>query len=281
MPANSYYNHTSGQPVALSRGSSQAIREEFSAIEAAFAEVEEAISGINASSDFGTIYQGAKTVDPLLRNNGDALQPGDLYFNVGDAANPVLKAYSTSGWAALPTSLAAMLKSGGTFTGPIGGTTAAFTGNVSAAGFSGVGSSLTGFTAAQITTALQYTPANKAGDTFTGAINGTSATFTGTVSGAVVQQTSDERKKKSWSKLPADFISRLASIKKAGLFKWKKGNRPGVGVGAQSLEAILPEAVHEDEKGVKHVEYGAAALVACVELARAVEQLRRDIEALK
>lgn len=85
--------------------------------------------------------------------------------------------------------------------------------------------------------------------------------------------TSDERKKRAWQHLPKDFIKQLAGIKKSGLFTWRKGGGRGVGVGAQSLERILPAAVHTDAKGAKTVEYGTAAMVSAVELARALVDL--------
>jgi hypothetical protein len=103
----------------------------------------------------------------------------------------------------------------------------------------------------------------------------------GTFTAGVITETSDERKKKSWQRLPNDFIRKLAGIRKAGLFTWKRGGARGLGVGAQSLEAMLPEAVHTDEKGAKTVQYGAAALVASVELARAVVDLQARIVKLE
>lgn len=48
-------------------------------------------------STFADIYQGAKAADPALRNDGSALQAGDLYFNTAEAA---LRAYSGTQWVA-------------------------------------------------------------------------------------------------------------------------------------------------------------------------------------
>ncbi|MEW6022864.1 MAG: hypothetical protein AB1807_12060 [Pseudomonadota bacterium] len=80
---------------------------------------------------------------------------------------------------------------------------------------------------------------------------------------------SDERLKKKWRRRPVDFLQRVAGIRKLGDFLWKKGSVPGIGGSAQELEAIWPEAVHTDDKGFKSVNYGAAAFVIAVELARA------------
>lgn len=103
----------------------------------------------------------------------------------------------------------------------------------------------------------------------------------GGISANTVTETSDERKKKAWQRLPADFIDKLASIRKAGLFTWKRGGARGLGVGAQSLERILPAAVHTDEQGAKTVQYGAAAMVSVVELARAMVDVRNRLAALE
>jgi hypothetical protein len=108
-----------------------------------------------------------------------------------------------------------------------------------------------------------------------------SLTSTGTFSANVITQTSDERKKRAWQRLPGDFIGKLAGIRRSGLFTWKKGGAAGLGVGAQSLEAILPLAVHTDERGAKTVNYGAAAMVSVVELARAVVDLQARVRELE
>jgi hypothetical protein len=48
-------------------------------------------------TNFSDVYQGAKAADPALRNNGNALQAGDLYFNTADDA---LRVYSGTVWVA-------------------------------------------------------------------------------------------------------------------------------------------------------------------------------------
>ena len=81
--------------------------------------------------------------------------------------------------------------------------------------------------------------------------------------------TSDERLKKKWRRRPADFLQRVAGLRKLGSFLWKKDGTPGIGGSAQEFEEIWPEAVHTDERGFKSLNYGAAAFVIAVELARA------------
>lgn len=80
--------------------------------------------------------------------------------------------------------------------------------------------------------------------------------------------TSDERLKKKWRRRPAEFLQRISELV-VGDFLWKKDGTPGIGTPAQKLEAIWPEAVHTDARGFKSVNYGAAAFVIAVELARA------------
>lgn len=116
------------------------------------------------------------------------------------------------------------------------------------------------------------------GGAFASVMNLTNA---GTLSAVTITQTSDERKKKKWQRLPSDFIAQLAGIKRSGLFTWKKGGAVSVGVGAQSLEAFLPQAVHTDAKGQKTVNYGGAALAASVELARKVVELEARLARLE
>jgi hypothetical protein len=92
---------------------------------------------------------------------------------------------------------------------------------------------------------------------------------------------SDERLKKDWEPLAADFTSRLARVKYGTYTRIDNGIRQA-GVSAQSLREVLPETVVEDERsGILSVAYGQAALVACVELAREVIALRAEVQALR
>ncbi|MDN7993585.1 tail fiber domain-containing protein [Burkholderia orbicola] len=98
--------------------------------------------------------------------------------------------------------------------------------------------------------------------------------------GGTITANSDERLKEDWGDLPDDFIDRLASIRSGTYTRVDSGQRH-VGVGAQSLRALLPEAVMESDKGVLSVAYGQAALAACVELAKEVVRLRALLEPSK
>lgn len=57
-------------------------------------------------SNFADVYQGAKATDPTLRNDGSALQSGDLYFNTTD---DVMKVREAGAWLAAYASLSGAL----------------------------------------------------------------------------------------------------------------------------------------------------------------------------
>jgi len=115
---------------------------------------------------------------------------------------------------------------------------------------------------------------NIAGDTFTGSV-----TVVGTMSATTVLQTSDERTKENWRAAPA-VLAALLGMERLGLFDWVDGGE-SLGIGAQSLEAVLPQAVHTDVDGNKAVNYGPLALVLIIELARDVARLQREVNALR
>jgi len=92
---------------------------------------------------------------------------------------------------------------------------------------------------------------------------------------------SDERDKRDWRALPDDLISQLASLDKSGLYTRISTGQPHIGVGAQSLEKILPAAVHSEADGKKAIAYGNAALAVCVELAKELVRLRSQIQSGK
>lgn len=96
--------------------------------------------------------------------------------------------------------------------------------------------------------------------------------------GGNITANSDERLKTDWESLPSDFIERLAAVKSGTYTRIDNGLRQ-VGVGAQSLQPVLPEAVQDGEK--LSVAYGQAALAACVELAKEVVRLRALLEPVK
>jgi Chaperone of endosialidase len=108
----------------------------------------------------------------------------------------------------------------------------------------------------------------------------TNLSVTGSVTAVSHVSSSDERLKTNWSSLDLNFVSCLADIKHGTFERISSGNRE-VGVSAQSLQTLIPEAVIEGGDGMLSVNYGAAALVAAIELAKEVKALRAEIAQLK
>jgi hypothetical protein len=89
---------------------------------------------------------------------------------------------------------------------------------------------------------------------------------------------SDERLKKDWSSIGSDFIERLAQVKSGTYTRTDTGERQA-GASAQDMQKLLPETVIGDE--TLSLAYGNAALVAAIELAKQVVELKKEIELLK
>jgi hypothetical protein len=94
-----------------------------------------------------------------------------------------------------------------------------------------------------------------------------------------VTASSDERDKTNWVQVEPDFIEKLAGVKN-GVFTRISTNHKEVGVSAQSLISVLEEAVVSDSNGKLSVNYGGAALVAVIELAKEVVKLQKEIAEL-
>lgn len=91
---------------------------------------------------------------------------------------------------------------------------------------------------------------------------------------------SDERLKKDWADLPEGFVDSLAQVK-MGTYVRTDSDEVQVGVSAQSLQRILPQAVNEDASGTLSVSYGNAALASSVALAREIVQLKARLAKLE
>lgn len=87
---------------------------------------------------------------------------------------------------------------------------------------------------------------------------------------------SDERLKTNWRDLDGLFLEDLAGVK-MGIYDRKDTGETQVGVSAQSLQSILPQAVREEACGYLSVAYGNAALAACVVLAREVLAIKKQL----
>jgi hypothetical protein len=150
-----------------------------------------------------------------------------------------------------------------------------------------LGSYLTGTSyngSAAVTAAVDATSANTAnkvvardgsGGFSAGAVSVTSLTASGDIT-----SNSDERLKTNWRPVQDDFVAKLAGVK-SGVYDRTDIQATQAGVSAQSLEEVLAEVVMTAPDGIKSVNYGNAALVAAIELAKQVVELRKEIAALK
>jgi hypothetical protein len=94
---------------------------------------------------------------------------------------------------------------------------------------------------------------------------------------------SDERLKTNWRDMPVNYVARLAQVK-VGVYDRIDGeNGTQVGVSAQSLQELLPQAIMtaKDEMQTLSVSYGSAALASAVELAKDNVELRARIMRLE
>ena len=91
---------------------------------------------------------------------------------------------------------------------------------------------------------------------------------------------SDERVKINWRGFGVDFIGRLAQVK-SGVYDRTDSEATQVGVSAQSLQSLMPNAVIEDNEGMLSVAYGNAALVSSIELAKEVVDLKNRLAELE
>ena len=129
--------------------------------------------------------------------------------------------------------------------------------------------------AAGSNTQVQYNSSGSFAGSANFTFDGTNVVVAGTVSGG-----SDERLKTNWRGVIPNFVEKLANIK-AGIFDRTDLKLTQPGVSAQSLQEILPEAVLLDDNGMLSVNYGGAALLSAVELAKEIMALRKEINELK
>ena len=103
---------------------------------------------------------------------------------------------------------------------------------------------------------------------------------TGALSAVSHVSSSDESLKTNWRDVAPNFIEQLAGVK-SGVFDRIEGGNTEVGVGAQSLQKALAEAVVSGEDGLLSVNYGGAALVAAIKLAERIVALEARLAALE
>lgn len=91
---------------------------------------------------------------------------------------------------------------------------------------------------------------------------------------------SDERLKENWKDLPEGFVANLAGVKSGTYNRIDLDGKQQVGVSAQSLQTVLPDAVIESNDTLA-VNYGNAALASAIELAKKVVELEARIKELE
>ena len=126
--------------------------------------------------------------------------------------------------------------------------------------------------AAGSNTQVQY----NSGGAFAGSGN---LTFDGTnlTCGGNITAYSDETLKMNWRGFPEDFIEQLAQIQN-GIYDRIDSGLTQVGVGAGSLQKVMPDAVQKNDNGLLSVSYGNAALAAVIELAKRVVALEKQLK---
>ena len=113
---------------------------------------------------------------------------------------------------------------------------------------------------------------SESGSTYGGDINAA-----GGIYGQYLQSTSDVRMKDLVESLPsgwgAEAVRKITPVS----FVWKDTGDPSIGVIAQEIEAIVPEAVKRTESGVLTVNYGIVATVCLA----AVKDLLQEIKGIR
>lgn len=71
------------------------IDSDVTAVAAVASDIPTVAANVTDITNFADVYQGPKAADPALRNDGSALQTGDLYFNT---ATDDMKVYTGSAW---------------------------------------------------------------------------------------------------------------------------------------------------------------------------------------
>ena len=89
---------------------------------------------------------------------------------------------------------------------------------------------------------------------------------------------SDERLKKNWRPVQEGFVEKLAQVK-SGIYDRTDIEATQAGASAQDMQKLLPEVVQDGEH--LSLAYGNAALVAAIELAKQVVELKKEIAELK
>lgn len=245
-------------------------------------------SGLITTGTFGTttntfcagddsrLSNTRNTTNSLTFNNGGAGAGSGTTFNGGTAQTI---SYNTIGAAAAGQTM---------YIGTTAVTINRASANLALSGITSIDGTAANATnvgiAADTTTATTFYVPYASATTGNVALKGTRLTVTPstgdfTAAGNVTAY-SDERLKTNWRDLDPAIVSALAGVK-VGIYERTDTEATQVGVSAQSLQKVLPEAVNANEEGMLSVAYGNAALAAAVMLARKVEELEARLAALE
>lgn len=100
-----------------------------------------------------------------------------------------------------------------------------------------------------------------------------------TVAGSFISN-SDESIKTNWRDVHDGFLTGLSSVK-CGIYDRTDIEATQLGVSAQSLMSVAPNAVLMDEHGKLSVAYGNVALVSSIKLAQKIIELEIKLVALE
>jgi hypothetical protein len=120
------------------------------------------------------------------------------------------------------------------------------------------------------------------GGTLAGALDGTTATFSGNVTSAGFYQSSDSRLKENVLDILPSTLDKAAEVRFVE-FEWQQTKHKGFGVIAQELAEIYPELVAKDnsEDAMMSVDYTGLHTILIAKLLKEVNDLKQELQLLK
>jgi hypothetical protein len=260
-----YWNSTSSEMRAWNGTAWVAVQSTTAATNAAASATAAATSATNAASSataaassataaaasydsFDDRYLGAKSSNPTLDNDGNALLVGAIYWNT---SNNEMRVWNGTSWTQI--SVVVGVSSFNTRNGAV---------TLTSADVTNVLSSSSNFTAGTIT-ATTVNAANVSSSTITAA----------TVNATNLNSTSDAALKSNVQGIDPKLLQAIEPVS----FTWKSTGEKSYGVIAQQLQQVLPELVHRRDDGFLSVSY--IPIIAM--LVQAVQELQAKVDDLE